>query len=144
MQLKQSQAPRNEPAWTPRSKQAELERLLTGQEQLDQSASKARSLIFSQRCNETVRSRIEERSQHKRTTEDNPIEPLNNVKVLTDKALLDQSQGCSRPRWPTCLPERDAFHVAANFQIQSVKRELFLTMSRQFFTKNALDRTCVA
>ena len=34
---------------------------------------------------------------------------------LTDWSL----EGCSRPRWPTRLPER----VAANFSIESVKRE---------------------
>ena len=42
--------------------QDKLERFLARKEQLDQSTSKARSLIFSQCCNETMQSRIEERS----------------------------------------------------------------------------------
>jgi hypothetical protein len=63
--------------------QAELQRYLDRNDTLEQNLNKAYALIFSTYCNKTMQNHIEEHLDYESTIQDDPIELLTEIKVLT-------------------------------------------------------------
>ena len=62
--------------------QEELKRYLERKEDLEGNMTRAYALIFSQYCNKTMQSRVEEHKDYLTTIRDNPIELLKKIKIL--------------------------------------------------------------
>ena len=62
--------------------QEELKRYLERKENLEENLTKAYALIFSQYCNKTMQSRVEEHKDFTTTIRDDPIELLGKIRVL--------------------------------------------------------------
>ena len=60
--------------------QEELKRYLERKEDLEGNMTRAYALIFSQYCNKTMQSRVEEHKDYITTIRDNPIELLKKIK----------------------------------------------------------------
>ena len=61
---------------------AKLNKHLEREAILDKNMAKAYALIYSQYCNKTMQNRIEEHPDFEMTIRDDPIELLNNIKIL--------------------------------------------------------------